>query len=232
MSSPFLITIDGPAGAGKSTVARELARRLSFLYLDTGALYRALALKVQREGILASDTEALEQLCKRTRLGLLHSDTGMRVLLDGEDVTSLIRAESISILASTISAQAAVRETLLSVQRRVAEQGSLVAEGRDMGTVIFPNADVKFFLDASPEERALRRYRELESLDKSLNLDSVQQDIRKRDLQDRGRSVAPLRIAEDARLIDCSLLTAAEVVEEMLCVIGNITGSPRSCPGD
>ncbi|HOI74026.1 MAG TPA: (d)CMP kinase [Syntrophales bacterium] len=232
MRSPFLITIDGPAGAGKSTVARELARRLSFLYLDTGALYRALALKVQREGGLASNTQALEQLCKRTRLGLIHDDAGMRVLLDGEDVTSLIRAEAISILASNISAQAPVREALLSVQRRVADQGSLVAEGRDMGTVVFPDADVKFYLDASPEERALRRYRELESSENGVNLDSVQQDIRKRDLQDRGRSVAPLRIAEDAHVIDCSLLTAAEVVDEMLCVIGRITGNPRSCPGD
>jgi cytidylate kinase len=156
----------------------------------------------------------------------------MRVLLDGVDVSSSIRGEDISILASTVSAQSPVRKALLSVQRQVAEQGPLVAEGRDMGTVVFPDADVKFFLDASPEERALRRYRELASSDNSVNLDSVQQDLGKRDLQDRGRSVAPLRIAEGAHLIDCSLLTADEVVEEMLCVIGRIMESSRSCPGN
>ncbi len=215
-SSSFIVTIDGPAGAGKSTVARELARRLSFLYLDTGALYRALALKVQGEGISADDAAAIESLCERTKVDLTHSDAGMRILLDGRDVTAEIRGEPISILASTISAQAAVRKALLSVQRRVAEQGPLVAEGRDMGTVVFPEADVKFFLDASPEERALRRYRELADSHEHANLDSVQQDLQRRDRQDRHRSVAPLRVADGSHVIECSAMTATEVVEAML----------------
>ncbi|NPU83035.1 MAG: (d)CMP kinase [Syntrophaceae bacterium] len=217
---PFLVTIDGPAGAGKSTVAKALAQRLSFLYLDTGALYRALALKVRREEIPAADEASLENLCERTKIDLLHDDDGMRVFLDDEDVTSEIRGEPISILASTISAYPPVRKALLSVQRRVAERGSLVAEGRDMGTVVFPEADVKFFLDASPEERALRRYRELEHSRERVDLDSVQQDLRLRDRQDRQRSVAPLKVAEGSHVIDCSSLTAEEVVEEMLREIG------------
>ncbi|PKN36074.1 MAG: cytidylate kinase [Deltaproteobacteria bacterium HGW-Deltaproteobacteria-19] len=232
MPPPFLIAIDGPAGAGKSTVAKALARCLSFLYLDTGALYRALALKAQREGIPSADAAALDSLCERTKIDLLQGDAGMRVLLDGEDVTSKIRGEPISILASAISAHGPVRKALLSVQRRVAEQGSLVAEGRDMGTVVFPEADVKFYLDAAPEERALRRYRELEHSHENVNLDSVHQDLQKRDRQDRLRSVAPLRIAEGSHVIDCSLLTAEEVVEEMLCEVGRRQRNRRKCRED
>jgi cytidylate kinase len=216
MTRPFIVTIDGPAGAGKSTVARALAGRLSCLYLDTGALYRALALKVIREGVSETDAAALAELCRRTKIRLDHAGGGMRVFLDGEDVTKEIRGEAVSIAASTVSAQPPVRAALLDLQREAALQGSLVAEGRDMGTVVFPGADMKFFLDASPRERALRRYRELDPQGSGANLESVERDMSRRDQQDRGRTVAPLRIAEDARVIDCSTIPAEEVVEEML----------------
>jgi len=216
MKRSFIVTIDGPAGAGKSTVAKALAQRLFCLYLDTGALYRALALKVLREGMPVTYEAAIEELCGRTQIKLIHEGGGMRVLLDEEDVTEEIRRNPISIAASTISAQPAVRKALLSIQRAAATRGCLVAEGRDMGTVVFPDAQVKFFLDASPQERALRRFRELGPRGDMVDLGSVEKDLERRDLQDRERAVAPLQIADDARVIDCSSLTAEEVVEEML----------------
>jgi cytidylate kinase len=216
----LVITVDGPAGSGKSTVSRLLAERLSCSYLDTGALYRAVALKALREGIDADDTSGLEALCGRTRVTLRGGPGGAtRVLVDDEDVTLLIRAPEVSMLASQVSAVAAVRRALLPIQREAAATGGIVAEGRDMGTVVFPDAPFKFFLTASIEERSRRRYLELVEKDPGISVDDVREDAARRDRRDSDRPVAPLRVAEGAIVIDSTNLSVSEVVEKMLGII-------------
>ncbi|MBA4396692.1 MAG: (d)CMP kinase, partial [Syntrophus sp. (in: bacteria)] len=161
MEKRLLITIDGPAGSGKSTVSKLLAKKLSYLYLDTGALYRAVAHQAIRNGILATDAEAVAELCRRTKIRIDRVHERMRVFADSADVTEEIRTEPVGLLASTLSAMPVVRSSLLTIQRESGKNGGIIAEGRDMGTVVFPDADLKFFLDADDEERARRRYREL-----------------------------------------------------------------------
>ncbi len=220
MKQCLVITVDGPAGSGKSTVSRLLAERLSCSYLDTGALYRAVALKALREGIDADDTSGLEALCGRTRVTLRGGPGGAtRVLVDDEDVTLLIRAPEVSMLASQVSAVAAVRRALLPIQREAAATGGIVAEGRDMGTVVFPDAPFKFFLTASIEERSRRRYLELVEKDPGISVDDVREDAARRDRRDSDRPVAPLRVAEGAIVIDSTNLSVSEVVEKMLGII-------------
>lgn len=220
MKQCLVITVDGPAGSGKSTVSRLLAERLSCSYLDTGALYRAVALKALREGIDADDTSGLEALCGRTRVTLRGGPGGAtRVLVDDEDVTLLIRAPEVSMLASQVSAVAAVRQALLPIQREAAATGGIVAEGRDMGTVVFPDAPFKFFLTASIEERSRRRYLELVEKDPGISVDDVREDAARRDRRDSDRPVAPLRVAEGAIVIDSTNLSVSEVVEKMLGII-------------
>lgn len=220
MKQCLVITVDGPAGSGKSTVSRLLAERLSCSYLDTGALYRAVALKALREGIDADDTSGLEALCGRTRVTLRGGPGGAtRVFVDDEDVTLLIRAPEVSMLASQVSAVAAVRRALLPIQREAAATGGIVAEGRDMGTVVFPDAPFKFFLTASIEERSRRRYLELVEKDPGISVDDVREDAARRDRRDSDRPVAPLRVAEGAIVIDSTNLSVSEVVEKMLGII-------------
>ena len=220
MKQCLVITVDGPAGSGKSTVSRLLAERLSCSYLDTGALYRAVALKALREGIDADDTSGLEALCGRTRVTLRGGPGGAtRVLVDDEDVTLLIRAPEVSMLASQVSAVAAVRRALLPIQREAAATGGIVAEGRDMGTVVFPDAPFKFFLTASIEERSRRRYLELVEKDPGISVDDVREDAARRDRRDSDRPVAPLRVAEGAIVIDSTNLSVSKVVEKMLGII-------------
>ena len=161
MKKKFVVTIDGPAGAGKSTVSKALARKLSYIYLDTGALYRAFAYKVIKEGILPDDEKALAALCARIEIYLENIDGSLNVFVDGVNVTKMIRSEEVGLVASTVSAVSAVRERLLAIQRHAGERGGIVAEGRDMGTVVFPMADYKFYLDAGVEERIRRRHSEL-----------------------------------------------------------------------
>ncbi|MBM4315206.1 MAG: (d)CMP kinase [Deltaproteobacteria bacterium] len=213
-----VITIDGPAGAGKSTIGRQIADWLSFLYLDTGALYRAVAYDLTAKGFTGEDEE-LSELCRRMNLMLIHREGALHVFVNGEDVTTKIRTEEIGLLASRISAIPLVRDLLLSVQRDIAKNGGVVAEGRDMGTVVFPDAEIKFFLDASLEERAGRRYHEMRERGESVALDDIRRDILLRDRQDSERTVAPLIVPPDAIRIDSTDKSISEVVDIMKGVI-------------
>lgn len=213
-SSPFLVAIDGPAGAGKSTVSREVARRLGFTMIDTGALYRAVALAALRGGIAHDDEAGLEALLRKIELRLEED----RIFLDGEDVSREIRTPEISLGASRVSTVPAVRAGLLRLQRklgRAAPRGA-VLEGRDIGTVIFPDADAKIFLTASVEQRAMRRTEELRARGEEVDYEEVLADQIRRDRRDSERSLAPLRPAEDAIVVDSSGRTIEEVVEEIV----------------
>jgi cytidylate kinase len=216
LTKRYVVTVDGPAGSGKSTVSRLLARRLSYVYLDTGALYRALALKISLAGLATADRVGIAALCSATDVALGECEGATRILLDGRDVTELIRTPEISMLASTVSALPEVRQRLLAVQREAALSGGIVAEGRDMGTVVFPGADVKFFLTAGPEERSRRRWLELRERGHEVSLDEVLRDVLRRDRQDSERAIAPLRPSDDGVLVDSTGKTIDEVVEEML----------------
>ena len=215
-----IITIDGPAGAGKSTVSRMLARRLNYVYLDTGAMYRAVALEVLKEGIDPGDEKALERLCEEIAISFAEDSRGQRILCQGEDVTEQIREPEVSWMASTVSMKRPVREAMVALQRKMGAQGRLVAEGRDTGTVVFPRADTKFFLVADPGERALRRFRELRAQGKEAKPEEVEEEVRRRDDQDSSRDLSPLKPAEDAHLIDSTGVTPEEVVERILEVLG------------
>mgnify|MGYP001161774631 FL=1 len=208
----FNIAIDGPAGAGKSTIARLTAGKLGFVYVDTGAMYRAIALYMLRNGVPATDKEAVASAVRDVTITIRYEEDSQRVLLNGEDVSGLIRTEEVGNTASLVSAVPAVREHLLKLQRELAGSTDVIMDGRDIGTCILPNADVKIFLSASSAVRAKRRYKELTETGETCNLEKIEQDIIKRDEQDANRSIAPLKRAEDAVLIDSSEMTIAEVV--------------------
>jgi len=217
-----IITIDGPSGSGKSTVSRLLAKKLQFLYLDTGAMYRAVALQVKREGIDFRDEKELMELCRNLDLNFRTDEGGSKLYIGKEDVSLAIRTPEMDMLSSKISAIKQVRETMTALQRKIGEEGRLVAEGRDMGTVVFPDADHKFFITASPEIRAERRYRERTTRDEPVSRAEVERELRKRDDQDSTRAIAPLRPAKDAKIIDTTALNPDQVVEKIL---GNIKKS-------
>jgi cytidylate kinase len=214
----MVITIDGPAGAGKTTVSRGLADRLGYRYIDTGALYRGVALAAQRAGVAPDDDEGLEALCQGLRLKFVRNADGCRLYNGEEEIEGRIRTPEISMLASAVSARPVVRRFLLSVQRQFAREKGAVFEGRDMGTVVFPDAEVKFFLDAPLAVRARRRHDELAGRSPQ-SLDDVLKDMARRDHNDQTRSVAPLRPADDAIVIDSAGLTPEEVVNRMLDAI-------------
>jgi len=211
----LLITIDGPAGAGKTTVSRTLADRLGYRYIDTGALYRGVAYEVKSQGVNPESETELADLCRRLQLGFKTEAKGLRLYSGETDISDRIRTPEISMLASSVSAIAVVREYLLDVQRDIGRRKEAVFEGRDMGTVVFPAADVKFFLNASLTTRALRRYEELKS-ESDQSLDTVEKEMQRRDTNDSTRSLAPLKPADDAIVIDSSDLSIQEVVDRML----------------
>ena len=213
-----IVTIDGPSGAGKTTVSKRLAQRASLTRIDTGAMYRACALAAQRVGISWSEGKRLGALCAELPIGFRREGGEERVTLSGEDVTDAIRTPGISMGASEVSVHLPVREAMVALQRKMGEGGGVVLEGRDTGTVVFPDADAKFFLDAHAAVRALRRYREWGAGEKN-TYEEVYRDVLRRDIQDSTRSHSPLRMAEGVVYIDSTTLSVEEVVEEMLRVI-------------
>ena len=215
----LLITIDGPAGAGKTTVSRALADRLGYRYIDTGALYRGVALAAKIQGVDPGDDEGLKRLCKGIDLNFVKLKEGLGLFLDGENISDRIRTPEITMMASAVSANPIVREFLLDLQKDLGREKAAVFEGRDMGTVVFPQADLKFFLDASTRTRARRRYDEQKSKN-SQTLDEVERDIQKRDHNDSTRNVAPLKPAEDAIIIDSTEMGVDQVVDFMVSHIG------------
>ena len=214
----LLITIDGPAGAGKTTVSRALARRLGYTYVDTGALYRGVALAASKKGVDPNDDDRLEKLCRELDLRFVGASPDVRLMSGEEDISDRIRTPEISMLASAVSARPVVRRFLLGLQRDLGRRKGAVFEGRDMGTVVFPDADVKFFLDAAGDVRTDRRYRELNS-DPRITRAEVARDMSRRDRNDSTRDLAPLQAAADAIRIDSSRLSIDEVVVQMMACV-------------
>lgn len=219
---PLLITIDGPSGAGKTTVSRILADRLGYRYIDTGALYRGVALAAISSGLNPDDDNALEKLCNTLTISFVLDKKGLRLMLNDSDITDQIRTPEITMFASAVSARPVVRKFLLKLQRDLGREKEVVFEGRDMGTVVFPDADVKFFLDASPKIRAKRRYNELKSINPQ-PLEAVERDMDRRDKNDSTRDLAPLKPAEDAIRIDSSDISIETVVKRMMTIIGTLS---------
>ena len=216
-SRRLVITIDGPAGAGKSTTAKCLALRLGYRYLDTGALYRAVAWKVKAAGIDYANREAIKRLLDSTEIEVHWGDeSNSTVAIDSQELGSQLRSPEVTRLASAVAAIPAVRDWLLPVQQRLGAEGGIVAEGRDMGTRVFPHADVKFFLDANLETRAGRRHLENQASGQTSDAQKIQEQIADRDTRDRTRDVAPLEPAQGAVVIDSTALTVDEVVETMM----------------
>jgi len=215
----LLITIDGPAGVGKSTVAKKLAARLGYTYMDTGALYRGVAWKVRSSHVDLADSKQVEDLLSTTKLELTAREHTLSVFVDAQDVTHELRSLDVSQLASTVAALPQVRQWLLPIQRDFANGGGIVVEGRDMGTKVFPQADVKFFLDADPDIRISRRYRELHADDQQKNWDDLRREMTIRDDRDRSREVAPLIPATDAMMIDTSNLSIDQVLDHLTEVV-------------
>ncbi|MEE8430363.1 MAG: (d)CMP kinase [Candidatus Desulfatibia sp.] len=214
----LLVTIDGPASAGKTTVSRMLAHRLAHKYIDTGALYRGVALAAISAELNSDDDKGLEKLCRTLKIKFVTGEQGLRLLLNDADITDKIRTPEITMFASAVSARPVVRGYLLDLQREMGQEKGVVFEGRDMGTVVFPDADIKFYLDASHKTRSLRRYRELAGKTQQ-TLEEVERDMARRDKNDSTRDLAPLKPAKDAIRIDSTELSVKTVVKLMLSKI-------------
>lgn len=212
----MIVAIDGPAGAGKSTIAKRVAEKLGFVYINTGAMYRAVALWALRLNVGLGDMHRLEQLAKEAKIELTG---GGQVLLNGEDITEAIREQEVSNAASKVSAIAAVRQALVGLQRAMAEETSVVMEGRDIGSVVFPDATVKIFLDADPGERARRRAFELKETGQTADIENVTTELRQRDARDRERQESPLMQAPDAELVDTTGLSLEQVEDSVLRIV-------------
>jgi cytidylate kinase len=215
----IVVAIDGPAGSGKSTVSKLVAKRLGLIYIDTGAMYRALTLKAMRYGIDLEDEGALVELARSTEVELGYRDGKQAVLVDGEDVAGLIRTSELTNNVKYIARVPGVRHEMVRMQRRMGERSGAVMEGRDITTVVFPDAEYKFYLDADPEERALRRFKELKETGSGVTLEDIKKDVISRDESDMNRSVGALKIADDAIVVDTTDLTIDGVVDQVLACI-------------
>lgn len=228
-SRGLVIAIDGPSGAGKSTAARALADRLGYTFIDTGAMYRALALKALRAGTALESEDALAEMLAASRIELTRRGRG--VALDGEDVTASIRSREVSAAASRVSVHPRVRRAMVARQQQLGREGGVVLDGRDIGTAVFPDADLKLYVDADLPRRARRRYDELRADGSAVTLEEVEREVRERDHKDSTRTDSPLVRAGDARLIDTSKLSPAEVLEQMLALVeaqlASAEGRPR-----
>ena len=227
----LIIAIDGPVGSGKSTVARRVAESLGYSYLDSGAMYRALALAALRAGILFDDPAALERLTESTRIDFERHSDGQRVRLHGEDVTDAIRAQEISLAASKVAALAGVRHVLVAEQRRAGAGGAVVMEGRDIGTVVFPSAELKIFLDASLEVRARRRWLQQQEKNEPAIFERTLVETRERDQRDRERVTSPLVRAADAVLVDNTAMDADETARLIVLLARELENEERPAPG-
>ena len=211
----YNIAIDGPAGAGKSTIAKIVAKELGFIYVDTGAMYRTMALACYRAGIKAEEEENVVEKCNAVKVTLGYEDGTQKVYLDGEDVSTEIRQEVIGNMTSAIAVYGPVRKILVAMQQEIAKNNDVVMDGRDIGTSVLPNADLKIYLTASSRTRAERRYKELTQKGENCNIDDIENDIKERDYRDMHREVSPLSQAEDAVLVDSSDMSIDEVVAEI-----------------
>ena len=209
----YNVAIDGPAGAGKSTIAKRVAKEMGYVYVDTGAMYRALAIYFLKKGLMPEETEKIAEACKEAEVTIGYEDGMQQVYLNGENVTGMLREEAVGNMASVSSAIKEVRAQLLELQRELARTKDVVMDGRDIGTNILPNADVKVYLTASVETRAKRRYLELQEKGVECNLEEIAHDIEERDHRDMNREIAPLKQAEDAVYVDSSDMTIDEVTE-------------------
>lgn len=217
----YSIAIDGPAGAGKSTIAKQAAKQLSFIYVDTGAMYRAVALYMIRAGVRDGKEGALEEALAHVDVTIVYEDGNQQVLLNGENVSGLIRTEEVGRMASAVAKNQKVREKLVDLQRRLAKTANVIMDGRDIGTHVLPDAPVKIYLTASAEKRAERRYKELAEKGEACVLEEIKADIIARDEQDMNREISPLKQAEDAVLLDTSNLGIPESVEAVLSIYHN-----------
>ncbi len=219
MSRELIVAIDGPSGAGKSSVTALLAKRLGYLHIDTGAMYRALALLVARAGVLVDDDAAVQQVCSAAEIALQRTADGYQVLVNGEDVSVAIRTPEISLLTSQLASRKVVRDLLLVRQRALGKNGGVVLEGRDIGTVVFPEAEIKFYLTASVAERGRRRFEELRQKGEPVVLEQTIAEVAQRDEQDRTREHAPLCRAADAIDIDSTGRSIDQVLDEMMRIV-------------
>lgn len=215
----YNIAIDGPAGAGKSTIAKKLAKELGFVYVDTGAMYRALAYYFMKKGIAAEQEDAIVEACEEADVTLCYEDGQQQVILNGENVGGVIRTEEVGKTASVTSAYPAVRKKLVALQKRLAASENVIMDGRDIGTVVLPDADVKIYLTASVAVRAKRRFDEMVQKGTACEIDQIERDIADRDYRDMHREISPLKQAEDAVLLDSSELDIEGVVDAMKAIV-------------
>ena len=215
----YSVAIDGPAGAGKSTIAKMVAKKLGFIYVDTGAMYRAMALHLLRKGIPATDSAAISAACEDADITIQYQNGEQVVLLNGENVNGLIRTEEVGNMASSSSTNGDVRKKLVALQQKLAKTAEVIIDGRDIGTVVLPDADVKIYLTAGSDVRAKRRFDELTAKGEICDLQKIEKDIIERDERDMNREISPLKQADDAILVDSSYMTIEEVVEKIISLI-------------